>query len=126
MIDPFSINRTFTFTTENGQLVKIQPMRFEHVMDIMKSSSAELNDKELGEKLIRSVSYVILSVDDVHDNDHIYEWLHTIPSNWFSDISKAIERGSDWGVDFKYPIKCIDCGKEELVSITLNPLTFFI
>lgn len=127
-IDPTELNSTFTMSLPNGQALKLQPMRFSNVVEIMQSANAaaDNNTATIGKQLIRSVSFLITSVDEITDNEMIVEWLSEIPVSWFNDISKAIEQISDWGPDFHYTTVCKDCGQEVELSLTLNPLTFFM
>lgn len=126
-LDPTSFNSTFTITLPNGQSVKIQPMRFKNIVDIMQSMQEENeNSKTIGLQLVKSVACMIVSVDEITDEQMIIEWLQTIPTTWFTEISKAIEKTSDWGPNFYYTTQCKDCGQEVELSLTLNPLTFFM
>lgn len=124
-INPTSLNSIFVMNMENGQTVRLQPMRFKNVIEIMQSIGVTEDYRVVSEQLIRSVASMISSVDEVEDPELIIEWLKTIPSPWFDQISKAIEKISDWGLDFTYQEKCKDCGQEVELSVTLNPLTFF-
>lgn len=129
-IDPTSLNKSFAVVMSNGQTVKLQPMRFSNMVEIMQSVRAidpdSNSDRLMGMQLIKSVSCMITAVDEIEDNEMIREWLTSIPKTWFNDISKAIEEGSQWGPDFEYKTTCKDCGEEIDLSVTLNPLTFFI
>ena len=112
---------------QNGQIVKLQPMRFENIVTIMQSiHNADTAEQMISRQLIESVAFMIVSVDEIDDREMVHEWLTQIPTTWFSDISKAIESISDWGPDFKYTTKCKDCGQEVDLSVVLNPLTFFM
>lgn len=126
-IDPTTLNETFSIKMSNDQIVKLHPMRFSNVVEIMQSvNSYDVNEKVIGTQLIKSVACMISSVDEIEDSELIFEWLTNIPTSWFNDISKALEKVSDWGTDFKYISKCKDCGKEVELSVSLNPLTFFM
>ena len=126
-IDPTTVNRSFVMTLPNGQKVKLQPMKFKNIIEIMQSVREYTDDdKIIGKQLMKSVSCMIMAVDEVTDPEFIIEWLATIQSTWFKDISKAIEGVSEWGPDFSYIDKCKDCGQEIELSVTLNPLTFFM
>jgi hypothetical protein len=127
VIDPTTLNQVFALDLPNGQVVKLQPMRFKNVIEIMQSvQSVASDDKMIGEQLIKSVSYMISAVDEISDPVMISEWLNQIPTTWFNDISKTIERISDWGPVFEYKDVCLDCGQEVELSVSLNPLTFFM
>jgi hypothetical protein len=110
----------------NYQVVKLQPMRFNNIINIMQSINDQQQDDGLGDQLIRSVAFMIVAVDEITDSDMIIDWLKSIPVAWFNDISKTIEKGSEWGPDFHYTAECVDCGQEVELSVTLNPLTFFM
>jgi len=129
-IDPTSLTKSFSTVMPNGQTVKLQPMRFSNMVEIMQSVRAidpdANSDRLMGMQLIKSVSCMITAVDEIEDSGMIREWLTTIPKTWFNDISKAIENGSQWGPDFECKATCKDCGEEIDLSVTLNPLTFFI
>jgi hypothetical protein len=126
-IDPTTLNKTFSLSMDNGQTVKLQPMKFRNVVEIMQSvQNYTTDDKEIGRQLMKSISYMIQAVDEITNPDQIMEWLQTIPSTWFNKISKSIEEVSQWGPDFEYKTACKDCGQEVELSVTLNPLTFFM
>ena len=125
-IDPTTVNKTFVKKMSNGQMVSLCPMKFKNVIEIMQSVQEYVDDdKAIGRQLMKSIACMITSVDEIQDTEMIIEWLTTIPSTWFNDISKTIESVSDWGPDFQYKETCKDCGKEIDLSVTLNPLTFF-
>jgi hypothetical protein len=125
-IDPTQLNVDFSMTMPNYQVVKLQPMRFNNIINIMQSINDQQQDDGLGDQLIRSVAFMIVAVDEITDSDMIIDWLKSIPVAWFNDISKTIEKGSEWGPDFHYTAECVDCGQEVELSVTLNPLTFFM
>ena len=126
-INPTTVNNTFVLTLSNNQVVKLQPMKFNNVIEIMQSVQEQSqDDKAIGRQLMKSVACMITAVDEIQSTDMIIEWLTTIPTTWFNHISKTIESISEWGPDFVYTDRCKDCGKEIDLSVSLNPLTFFM
>jgi len=133
-IDPTTISSSFMVTLENGQVVKIEPPRFDSVLNIYRAASNA--NIELGESqndydimradLTETFVSMIQSVDDISERKLISEWIQQIPAGWMHTISDQIESVADWGPNFNTTVTCKDCGEETSVSTPINPLAFFI
>lgn len=129
-IDPTLINEDFTVVLENGQVVQLRPLKFKDILSIM----AEARDIDyenfsqftVQQKLLRSTVHLIRAVDDVKDPELIQEWLETIPVTWFTQITDKSGISNSWGPESTYTIVCEDCGKEVVIDVPINPLTFFL
>ncbi len=127
-IDPTTINSLYTITMPNGQVVKLHPVRFDDIMNMMQANSMTMSDdsiENIQRELFKTVVSVIASVDDTTETSMIMEWASKIPTTWFSKISDAIDNSSDWGPTTEFVTKCQDCGQEVTISVPLNPLVFF-
>lgn len=124
-IDPTTVAQKFTKTLENGQVVKIHPLRYDSVIKIMQSTEESLTEEQQTEMLIDSLLDVIEIVDEITDREFIKQWLEDLPIKWIQALSKAIDQSSDWGPDFKTYVVCKDCGEKTQIAAPMNPLTFF-
>jgi hypothetical protein len=138
-INPTKINDSYTIVMENGQVVKLNPIKFKDVLSLMQdasintpkiddTNSVEFTDMQikLQEKMIESTIKIIASVDNIDDKEMIGEWARKIPTSWFKKISNAIDDASDFGPSTSFEITCNDCGATFNIDIELNPLTFFL
>jgi len=125
-IDPTTINEQFTVTVPNGQIVKLHPIRFRDVIEIMQSSKYDqTQSSSVQRQIFDTLVTVIASVDEVTDKAMIYEWVTTVPSQWFRQISESIDKNSDWGPKTIKTVKCLDCKAEIELELPLNPILFF-
>ena len=124
-IDPTSISQKFTKKLDNGQVVKVHPLRYDSVIKIMQSTEETLTEERQTEILIDSLLDVIEIVDEIEDREFIREWLATLPVKWIKELSTVIDKSSDWGSEFKTTIVCKDCGEKTVIAAPMNPLTFF-
>lgn len=127
-IDPTTINSMYSVTLDNGQVVKMHPVRFRDIMKMMQASSMRVDNtsiEQLQNEMFNAVVSIISSVDGIEDKADIMEWARTIPTTWFSKISNSVDKSSDWGPTTEFKTVCEDCGEEIEISVSLNPLTFF-
>jgi len=74
-----------------------------------------------------NISRRIKKVDDITDSQMIHEWVETLSLADREKIFNKIAELQDWGIDFKYNIKCEKCGKTKQTDQTyINPLYFFL
>jgi hypothetical protein len=129
-IDPSLIDDEFTVVLENGQVVQLRPLKFKDILSIMSDAKdIDYNDFshfDIQQKLLRSTVHLIKSVDDIKDPALIQEWLDTIPVTWFTQITDKSGLSNSWGTENTYTITCEDCGKEIVIDVPVNPLTFFL
>ena len=127
-IDPSNIGNNFSVTLPNGQVVKIQPMKFSEfvsIMQTMNSTDETMTPEKIRDELIDTAADVIIAVDEITDHTFIREWLGKIPPKYTRLLDKQINESSDWGPDFDTIITCKDCKKKVKVESPLNPLSFF-
>jgi hypothetical protein len=128
-IDPTTLGTSFNHTLPNGQVVSFRPPLFASVLQLSQALDFATNDitpEEYGKLVVRTLANMIEQVDDINDAEMIFEWLVALSSGWVRDLSDAVNRVSDWGVNFKHELTCKDCGKTVNVEISTNPLTFFM
>lgn len=126
-IDPTTIDQMFTTQLPNGQMVRLKPMKFDDVIEMMSfvAKSQNMEYEELRFKLFDILTTVIDRVDEVTNQTHIREWMRTIPDPWVKQINNVIVKNSDWGVKVTRTNKCKDCGQSIELEIDLNPISFF-
>lgn len=128
-IDPTLVEQEYSVAFDNGQVAKFQPVTFANYIEIMKalSSSSEDDDPEIiRDAMVRSLSSIITQVDEITDNSNIAEWLKIIPPRFVTQINEKVDAVSTWGANFTAEIKCLDCGKNIIADVPLNPLSFFM
>lgn len=127
-LDPTMLEDLYTLTLDNGQVVKMQPLRYKHIIDILQrnQNKKELTDKDMRENLVTNLLNLIESIDNITDKKLIEEWIRAIKTQYVNKIASKIESASDvWGSNFKTEIKCKDCGETVEVEIPVNPISFF-
>jgi hypothetical protein len=127
IIDPTTIEDNYTVTLQNGQVVKLQPNKYQQVLDLIKlnSNKTEITAEDQQKNLIMMMMGVIKSVDDITDIVKIEEWTKKIPSPMVNRIAKKVENVNSWGPTLKWTCNCKDCGKDFEVEIPINPISFF-
>lgn len=128
-IDPTTVENKFQVILPNGQVVKIVPLRYEFVINMMQLTAMNhtLTTESREALVIDTLLNIIDSVDEITDKTLIKEWLQSIQVGWTKQIQDAIENAqSNWGPDFTIKITCKDCGESIDVETPMNPLTFFI
>lgn len=129
-IDPTVVKSMHQLTLENGQIVKITPVRFDYNIEIMQIANSMLDKKgeeldAIQKELFRSTANVIEAVDDTTDQEMIREWLTKISSTMYKDITKTIEKLSQWGALPMIHAPCQDCGDLLVIDVPVNPVNFF-
>ncbi len=117
----------YTVTLENGQVVKLQPIRYKHVLQILKmnENKRELSVEDQEKNLITNLLNVIISVDGIEDRKQIAEWARAISPRMMNQLAEAIDDSQSWGVNTIKTLKCKDCGEEYEIEIPINPISFF-
>lgn len=127
MIDATVLEEQYTLTLPNGQVVKLQPNRYQQVIDLIKKNEnkKEITVDDQKENLISMLLGVVRSVNGITDRDKIDEWARNISQPMINLIGQKIDTLSDWGPDLKWKCKCPDCNTEFSVEIPINPVSFF-
>jgi len=127
-VDNIVFNNSFELKLDNGQVVKLSPLRYD---EFIEQSRAQLNKdnmataESLRDHIVKTTSDVINSVDNINDKTMIREWLTALPVLYLKQIFKGLEQCSKWGVIFEETVKCKDCQEEIIMQLPLNPLSFF-
>lgn len=126
-LDPSTIEKDFTCVLPNGQIVKVHPVKFSHMIKLyqMNLNKSEFTDEDTKKNLIFNLVNVISSVDDVTNKAFIEEWVRALSTPYQKRITEVIERTNDWGPSSTSKIVCRDCGEEFEVELPLNPINFF-
>lgn len=127
-LDPTTIESQYTVTLPNNQIVRLQPLRYKHIIEIyqMNENKKEMNADDIKKNLTTNLLNLIHSVDGVIDRNFITEWIRKLPTGYVSKIAHSVENSSkSWGANLETKIKCADCGQEFDVEIPINPISFF-
>ena len=112
----------------NGQVVHMQPLRFKEYIDVMHLNDP--NDEapdptKARDIMVESISNIIISVDDISDQQMIKEWLASVKVQFLKKISDHIDVTLEWGPEFETTVMCKDCNEQMSIIAPMNPLYFF-
>jgi len=125
-IDPTTIASNYSIKLDNGQIVQLQPVRYENFIEMMQINENEDMSPEMIKNIMyRTLASVIVAVDEITDREMINQWLELLPAGWLHKINSQVEKTVDWGPSFDTEITCKDCGKKMTVTAPLNPVAFF-
>jgi len=128
-IDPTTVGEDFSITFPNGQTAKFQPLLYKDFVSVMQALNMSTEDdspEQIQNEMVKSLSGLVIQVEDITDRDLIVEWLKNVPPQFISIINDKTDAVSSWGTDFTATFKCLDCGEVIETSIPLNPLSFFM
>lgn len=125
-LDP-TMSDEFKCELPNGQVVKVHPVKFEHMIKLfqMNSGKEEFTADDIKKNVVFNLVSLIESVDDVTDKRQIEEWVRGITSPYQNRITEVIEKTNEWGPEQTTTIICKDCKHEMPVELPLNPISFF-
>lgn len=111
----------------NEYNIKLRPCVFEEMIKILQQQHGEDLDtvEKVSDWIDTSLAAIIRSVDGVTDNVQITEWLKALPRGIKEELTLAVPRINQWGLEFAYEIACDSCGKKADIKSTLNPTGFF-
>ena len=120
-----SLAQLFEVNLDNGQHVKFRPMLFSDSVEMLQSLDKEMSDDDIKNSIVKSLSNVIESVDNVTNSEFIKEWAAALPVKYKQRLTEVIQENSDWGPDFVTVEKCKDCGGNIELEPPINPISFF-
>jgi len=126
-LDPTVAEEQFQTTLPNGQVVKVHPVKFDHMIKLfqMNTGKKEFTAEDVKKNVVFNLVNLIESVDGITDKKLIEEWVSSITTPYQNKITDAIEKTNEWGPDQTVTLKCKDCGQEMAVDLPLNPISFF-
>lgn len=126
-IDPTTLADVYTVVLENGQCVKMRPTVFSAMLALNQQldTDEELSMLDIQSRVMLVLVDMIESIDGITDRAMIREWIDAVPAGWVKFLRDAIERVSDWGVEFRADAVCKDCGAPISMPFTANPVSFF-
>lgn len=127
-LDPTASEKNFKVELPNGQVVKVRPIKFSHMINLFQKNlnKEEFTQDDIKNNLIFNLSSVIESIDDVTNKKHIEEWVRAATTVYHSRITEAIELTNEWGPASTTSLICKDCGEVMTIELPLNPINFFI
>lgn len=126
-LDPTIAVEKFKAEMPNGQIVKVHPIRFDHMIKLfhMNAGKQEFTAEDVKKNLIFNLVSLIDSVDGITNPTQIEEWVRAVSTPYHNRITEAIARTNDWGPKQSSTVKCKDCGEQFDVELPLNPISFF-
>jgi hypothetical protein len=126
-LDPTVVENDYTVTLQNGQVVKIHPIKFEHMIKLfqMNANKKEFTQDDTKKNMIFNLTNIIESVDGETNKKFIEEWVAALTTPYQNRISKVIEKTNDWGPSKTTVLKCKDCGEDMTVELPIDPAAFF-
>ena len=125
-MDPTTTKQNFFVELPNQQKVNMTPIRFEDFVTLMQVQDNDTRTpEEQVTELSRTLSNIIVNVDEITDKKMIIEWLCNLKPEFLKLLHKRLEDTVQWGPDFKYSYECKDCGQAREVVAPMNPLAFF-
>lgn len=128
-LDASKIAKVYRVELDNGQVIKLSPMRFGPYIKLMQVISQDvesLKDEKLQSKtMLDQLADMIISVDEIADQQMIREWISIIKAGDVKAINNAVSNMGIWGVDTSFEVTCRDCGQQMEVDLPTNPLALF-
>ena len=126
-LDPTLAAAEFQVTLPNDQVVKVHPVKFDHMIKLfqMNTGKQDFTAEDIKRNVVFNLTSLIESVDDVTDKNFIEEWVSQITTPYQNKITEAIEKTNQWGPNQSTVLKCKDCGEDMPVELPLNPISFF-
>jgi len=125
-LDPTIVDSMYTTMMENGQSVRLEPMRFKHIIEAVQRGQKDVEKSEDIQKLlISNILNMVSSVDGIEDKKMISEWLKQVPTSFISRITEAMTLANRWGPVLESEVRCLDCMDPFVIEVPINPLTFF-
>lgn len=131
MVDPTTLSAICEHTTPSGQLVKLRPSKFKHLLSIYQAISLNKTNGEdedlleIHKKLTDVLVGMIVSVDGITNEVQIREWLENVPAGWVNTLSTKTSGLGDWGIDSIVRCTCMDCKQPMELEVPVNPISFF-
>lgn len=126
-LDPTIASTEFQCTLPNEQVVKVHPVKFDHMIKLfqMNTGKQEFTADDIKKNVVFNLVNLIESVDNVTDKVFIEEWVSSITTPYQNRITDTIEKTNEWGPEQTITLKCKDCLSEMPVDLPLNPISFF-
>lgn len=126
-LDPTTIDADRTVTLDNGQVVVVHPVKFDHMIKLfqLNMGKTEFTNEDIRKNIVYNLTNLIESVDGITDKEQIAGWVAAISTKQQGRINDALEKINDWGPPSTCTLKCKDCGKELIAELPLNPVSFF-
>lgn len=126
-LDPTTAVRDFVVTLPNEQVVRVDPVRYDHVITLlqMNAGKKEFNADDVKRNVVMNLTALITSIDGNTDKNHIEGWVKVATSPMLNRVSEALNRTNEWGVSNTAKIQCRDCGEVMDVELPINPVDFF-
>jgi len=126
-LDPTVAAENFQVTLPNGQVVKVHPVKFDHMIKLfqMNTGKKEFTADDIKKNVVFNLTSLIESVDGITDKKQIEEWVSGITTPYQNRITDTIEKTNEWGPNQNVDLKCKDCGNTFNVELPLNPISFF-
>lgn len=126
-LDPTQAERMYTVTLPNGQVVKIKPVRYSHLIKVLQGNIGKetFSVDDIKATVKGNLIELIAEIDGITERKLIEEWIATASSPLISRLTDALDKTNDWGPDSNVKLKCKDCGELMDVQLPIDPVSFF-
>jgi len=117
----------YNVTLSNGQVIRLHPARYKHVVELVKENEnvKEITPALQKKNLLMMLFGIIDSVDGNINKENIEEWIKALPPFHVKRIADQIEKIDKWGPKLTWTCNCKDCGEDFNIEIPINPVSFF-
>jgi len=127
-MDSHNIEKDYTITLPNEQVVKVHPPRYSQILNFFQSYDMDaetVDTKAVAAQVVTNTVGLIYSVDGITDKTQIKEWVEQIPSGYVRLITEVIDKATEWGPNLVSKKECHNCHKQIELEVSLNPISFF-
>jgi hypothetical protein len=126
-LDPTVIEEKYSCTLQNGQVVRVHPLKFNHMIELfqLNANKSEFTEEQTKANIVFNLKGVIESVDGVSDPKLIEPWIRAASTPMHNRVTEAFERTNEWGPVSTVKLTCKDCGEQFDVELPMNPISFF-
>lgn len=125
-LDPTQVPN-YEVTLPNAQVVKLQPVRFAHMIKLfqLNAGKTELTPDDVKSNIVQNLLNLIVSVDGISERKLIEDWIKKLTTPMQNRITEQLEKMNEWGPKQTVELTCKDCGEKMNVELPLNPVSFF-
>jgi hypothetical protein len=124
-IDASTVDKDYTYTFPNSQVVKLTPPRYFQMLQFYQTFNTEVTREVAYDRMMDATVSLVEKVDATTDKEFIRQWATKVPAGYTRKLGERVAELSTWGPDLTSHITCRDCEKDVKIDISLNPMHFF-